>query len=159
MRKVRAFFVNPKFSSSHPAIAFTIKNRVWFLNLPNLRNTLGLGPKGATIEQVLGAQGQFPEYESNGELRSVYQVLFDTAWNSEIGSLACDKLIEAYTIVSGVNDGGYQDPFAAEGGSWYFQQAPSRPCPLCRFLGRLGVHNFWGIPYIDYTRGARPPWY
>ena len=140
------------------AIAFVIKNRLWFLS-HTINNTLGLGPRNATIEQVLGTPGAFPEYQANGALRPAYQRLFDFAWNSNIGSAPCDRLINAYTIVSAVNDGGYRDPFAAQGGGWFFQQGRSSPCPICQFLGKLGVHNFWTIPYTDYTGGVKAPWY
>ncbi|MEK6406896.1 MAG: RHS repeat-associated core domain-containing protein, partial [Acidobacteriota bacterium] len=57
------------------AIAFVIKNRLWFLNRPNLSDTLGIGPRGATLEQVLGEPGEFPEYRSNGRLKDGYQRL------------------------------------------------------------------------------------
>jgi RHS repeat-associated protein len=141
------------------AIAYVIMNRVWFLNQPNLTDTLGIGPRGASIEQVLGDPGEFPEYRSDGTLRTPYQKLFDTAQDSDIGSAACDKLINAYTIISGVNDGGYVDPFAERGGGWFFQQGRRSACPICQFLGRVGVHNFWTIPYTNYTGGVRAPWY
>jgi len=146
------------------AIAYVIKNRYWFLNQPQITDTLGFGPRGATIEQVLGAPGgQFPEYMSNGKLKPGYQRLFDIAWNSEIGSAACDKLVNAYTIVSAVNLFGFPDPFAAQGGGWFFKQGRRSPCLMCQFIGTLGTppneHNFWTIPYTNFTGGVKAPWY
>lgn len=141
------------------AIAFVIKNRLWFLNFPALTDTLGLGPRGATIEQVLGQAGQFPEYQADGKLIPAFQRNYDAAMDSAIGSDECDKLIKAYTIVSAINTGAFRDPLTAQGGGWFFQQGSSSPCPICQLLIKIDVHNFWTIPYTNYTGGVQAPWY
>lgn len=140
------------------AIAFVIKNRHWFLNVPGLSSTLGIGPRGASVRQVLGAPGQFPEYDSTGQLKGDAKRRLEQTLAGDPSTPDCQLLYKAHVTVYAIGLGGIGDPFADQGGSWAFQLGRSSPCPICQYLGKLGKTNFWAIPYTNYTGGARPPW-
>jgi RHS repeat-associated protein len=146
------------------AIAYVILNRTWFLNVPGLTDTHGFGPRNASVRQVLGAAGQFPEYDSNGNLRGSAQARLERTLAGDPATPDCQLLYKANIVVYAITLGNLPDPFAAQGGSWYFAQAQfGRPGRMCRdcsaALGNLGSpHWFYTFPYTNYTGGQRPPW-
>jgi RHS repeat-associated protein len=143
------------------AIGSTILNRLWFLNNDNLgSDTHGFGPRDATIEQVLGAPNQFAGYKADGTLKN------DTEWKKAhklpSNHKGCQKLFQAYSVAYGLSAGRISDPFASQGGSWYFQQNQFGPGGICRDCsgslgGLVGAHHFYTFPYWEYVNGDRLP--
>jgi RHS repeat-associated protein len=152
------------------AIARVILNRLWYLNQPDLPDTRearhGFGPKNATVEQVLGAREegiQFPEYNADGSPIASVQRRYDSTLNGPAGSGDCLLLFQAFLIAGTATASSSSDPFASQGGSWYFAQArfrtPGRMCRDCSAAldPRLGAHWFYTFPYGNYTRGRLFP--
>lgn len=142
------------------AIGHVILNRIWFLNnLAPGADTHGFGPRGGQIRDVLGALNQFAPYKSDGTLKAGFQNQFNDAMNSDLYySAACTKLLAAYDIVFAINYGNAPDPFAAQGGSWYFQRNAFQPGGICRdcagAMGPIGGTFFytywtWAGDYVD----------
>jgi RHS repeat-associated protein len=175
------------------AIAWTVLNRQkilgGYLSVRGVSNpsTLGWGPNGASISQIIGWANQFSTITggpSNPQLRSDLQSTLNSALNGsptagdvldfDFGNLGivsmtheCFDVWQSYVTASFALSGASSDPFASQGYTTSFHHG-TLTTSLEGSFGNFGdANNFFGIakgsitvnptPVLPRPRPIRPP--
>jgi len=148
-------FQTQNYFDEKAAVAVSIVNRVDILNnkilISNGRSgyvdpgTLGWGPVGASLSQVLNQPGQYASV-SGGDINQAFRNSLDKVLNEDATSMDCIAAINSWQAALYALEHILKDPFGDQGVTTSFHHG-NQPSPQEIYFGTFNsLNNFFGIP-------------